>query len=376
MHKLKLILVVFILLVIPNALSIGLSPPRYVFDFEPNFEEEVVFTIYNTQDVDIIAHMSLLDNADQFVTIQTNRIPIKARDSVDVKFKIKLPASLPPGEHKFYWDVTESSASDAPISAVTAVSTYIMVNVPYPGEYLTATITAPNVRVGESVPINIKVDNDGTDITGVSKGVLSVSGNAIIDLIPVTFSNIPSKGTINKTIYWNTTESMVGEYRTKIVIDYKDGTTSADTDFKVGDLLINILDVIPEKVAPGERAKVDIIVTSKWNDPIDDVFVELSFNDQVVRTNSNSVPSWDAKTFVAYLETEGLEVGNYKGTATVYYADKTDTKDFVLVIKKPINIHMVVNVIAIAAAIIILVMYVITKKPKVLPNYQKKVYRK
>ncbi|MBT3582240.1 hypothetical protein HN510_00260 [Candidatus Woesearchaeota archaeon] len=270
---------------------------------------------------------------------------------------------MEPGINKLFFKVREDPPDGAGFVVSAAVRSFIAVKVPYPGEYLQATISAKNVKLGEMVPVTINIVNDGTENVVVSQGTVNILGNSITDIIPISFDNIVSKGAVSKVIEWDTTDKTVGEYTATVNVNFEGGSTSAETHFRIGDILINILDVVSEEVSQGRRARVDIIAESKWNEPIANVYAEISLYDQIIKTKTEIMPEWNTETFTGYLETEDLEIGEHSGTVTLYYLDKTATSEFILTIKKPMNMYMLIGVVVGACVIVFaIILYFMRKK--------------
>jgi hypothetical protein len=271
---------------------------------------------------------------------------------------------MEPGINKLFFKVKENpKESGGAFVVAEAVRSFIAVKVPYPGEYLKATISAPNVKIGDVVPVTINIVNDGTENAEVSSGALNILGNSVTDIIPISFDNIVSKGSVTKIIEWDTADKTVGEYTAVVNVDFEGGSTSAEAHFRVGDILINILDVVSEEVSQGRRARVDIIAESKWNNPIKNVYAEITLYDQTVKTKTETMPEWNTETFTGYLETEELEIGEHSGTVILYYLDKTTISDFTLTIKKPMNMYMLIGAVVGACAIVFaIILYFMRKK--------------
>jgi hypothetical protein len=363
MMKFKLSLVMLLFLVIPSAVAIGVVPASQELAFEPNLATEVTFMIRNTQDYDVVAKVTLEDEAANHISIlERNTVSLGPKDHEYVTLRIKLPATMPPGDNKLFFKVAEVPQGEG-LSATTAVRSYIRVKVPYPGEYLIATIAAEDAKAGEKVPIVVDIRNDGTDTVEISKGVVSVIGNGVVDLIPITFENLASRASTTQTVEWLSTTAGVGEYVAQVVVDYEGGSTSASTPFRVGDVLINILDVVAEEVPQGWRSRVDVTIDSKWNEPIENVYAEVEIEDQIVKSQSLTIDAWSKAVLNSYVETDQFDIGSHSGTVTVFYADKTVTQDFILTISQPVNLYMVIgSVVAVSAGVFAIAFYLMRRK--------------
>jgi hypothetical protein len=361
--RIKILLVLTLIILVSNVTAIGVRPAKQEMDFEPGLSTSISFTVRNTKDTPISIIVEVDDEAINYMSPIKQEFDLTAGEYKDVNFELNLPSSMDPGINKLFFKVKENPPDDAGFVVSAAVRSFIAVKVPYPGEYLQATITAPNVKIGDPVPITINIVNDGTETVEVSQGTLNILGNSVTDAIPVTFDNIVSKSSVSKIIDWNTADKTVGEYTAIVNINFEGGTTSAETRFRVGDVLINILDVVSEEVSQGRRARVDIIAESKWNEPIADVYAELTLYDQIIKTKTEIMPEWNTETFTGYVETTDLEIGTHTGEVTLFYADKTVTSDFTLTIKKPINMYMIIGVVvAICAVVFAIILYVMKKK--------------
>jgi hypothetical protein len=360
----KILLVITLVILISNVSAIGVRPAKQDIDFESGLDTSISFTVRNTEDEPMSVTVNVEDDAVNYLFPNEQTLYLEPMQYQAIDFQIKLPQTMEPGINKLFFKVKENPAESAGTFVVAeAVRSFIAVKVPYPGEYLQATISAKNVKIGEMVPIEIKIVNDGTENAEVSSGALNILGNSVTDIIPVSFDNIVSKGSVSKTIDWDTTDKTVGEYTAVVNIDFEGGSTSAETHFRVGDILINILDVASEEVSQGRRARIDIIAESKWNEQIKDVYAEITLYDQTVKTKTEIMPEWNTETFTGYLETEDIEIGEHSGTVVLYYLDKTATSDFTLTIKKPMNMYMLICAVVGACAIVFaIILYFMRRK--------------
>ncbi len=362
----KYVVVVLLLLLVNSVWAIGLSPPKHVIDFKPDLEDTITFRVHNTNDNVVYFRVLLEGDSPNYITLEDELIAMKPRSFEKMKMYIKLPKTLPPGDNALPFKVVEESQGEGTFSVSTAIRSFVVVDVPYPGEYLKATISASNVRSGEPVPIIVTIENDGTENVAVSKGVVSVTGVDLLDLIPISFENIPAQQSVTQTVMWDNLDAVVGEYEAKIVADFEGGSTSAVTNFKIGDILVNIFDIVAESTYQGWRASVDIEVDSMWNEPIENVYAEVNIYDQYAKSQSETVQPWSKQKLTAYIDTTNLAVGDHKGKAIVYYVNETVSKDFVLTVEKPINMYMVVGLVVVACFIVFgIILFVIKyKQPK------------
>ena len=361
--KLKFMVVLCLFLIIPECMAIGIIPSSQQRDFVPGTQEVLGFTIRNTRDDMITATVNVEPDSEQYLSIDKHEVFIDAKGYAEIKIMMNIPESMPPGQNKLFFKVAEKPTGEGTIAVTSAVRSFIVMDVPYPGEYLRATISAQDVKIGEPVPIIIDITNDGTDNIPVSIGVINILGNGVTDTIPITFEDIGSKASVSKTFEWQTSEARVGEYATSVTVEYEGGSTTADTTFRVGDLIMNILDVVAETVPQGWRARVDITPSSKWNEPIPDVYVQVNIDGITAVSQTETVGPWTNPVFSTYIETESMELGEHSGQATLFYADKTEVSDFTLVVSRPVNMYMVIgSVVAVCGVVLLVAMFFMKRK--------------
>ena len=361
--RFKLLALICLILIIPSCTAIGVRPAYQVIDFEPNLNQKITFTVHNTEEEAITGVVEVPVESEPYLAVSKRKVSLEPKGYADITFMVSLPAVMEPGRNKLYFSVTEEAADGGGFNAYTAIRSFIEVDVPYPGEYLIASLSAPDVKIGEVVPIEITLKNDGTDTVPAAQGILDIVGNGVVEAKSVAFEEVGSKQTVTSLVEWDTNESVVGKYLARVTVDYEGGSTTAETHFKVGDLLVNILDVAAEEVPQGWRSRVDVFVESKWNEPIEGAYAELEIEGKVFESQTDTIPSWDAHTFTTYVETDEFELGDHAGIATVYYADKTVTSDFTLTIKKPINMYMIIGaVVGVSALIIVSLMFFMKRK--------------
>jgi len=141
--KIALILLIGILFMTSNVLALGVTPGRTTFDFEPGVEKEVAFTVMNSENKDMDLIVLVQGELNQSIALSEVSFKMSASEaSKTLKYKVKIPAGLSPGQHMSEVVVIQlpgkSETSEAFIGAAIGVATQISIFVPYPGKYAEA----------------------------------------------------------------------------------------------------------------------------------------------------------------------------------------------------------------------------------------------
>jgi len=161
------------------------------------------------------------------------------------------------------------------------------------------------------------------------------------------------------TAQWNTSGVNPGVYRAIATVVYDENTATTEVQFKVGELLIKIVDVVVEDIVQRSIGRFDIQIESFWNELISDVYAEVKILDgetviESIKTESVDMEPWAKKTIKAYWDTKGVEVGSYDARVILHYADKTTEERVTVNVVKFRRVLFNVAIVAVLAAVIAL----------------------
>jgi len=326
----KILLFILFLILISPVYALGVSPGMITANFEAGWEQDFDVVILNLDGDTPITVETFIDGNEellQYITLETERVTLPARGTKKYVMKVRLPQEMTPGLHVVYYGAHEQSENEAFVGAVVKVAGRIEIFVPYPAKYLEAKdLKIGSTEVGKDTTYEIKVINRGEQAISSITGTLSAEGVATQSL---SYGAIETYDSAIMEGIFPTSGLGAGEHTAIYSIEYGgDELLTGEFPFLIGDLNINILVIEPTKLKANTINKVDVEVKSYWNDGIRDIEIKLSLNEKQATSQTFSLAAMEQKKIPVYIDTTGMEPGEYKATAQVSFADKIVTKDF------------------------------------------------
>jgi len=322
----KLLVFLIFFLLIPSIYGIGAGIFVREIQFSPNLNKNLEAFINNNVGSDIKVRLEARGGLAEYVTFSEEYADILAGGRYFFTFNLKLPESIPPGRNRIEigaTDVTPPPPGVAGIRAVTAAFIAFIVVAPYPGKYIEASFTAQDIELNETVTFNINIISRGNETINRIDGIIEIfyQGNKIDILTLDRITDI--KPGESKTIQakWDSKSQKIGEYNAKATINYDGQQTTIYTKFRIGTLLVKIINYTKE-FYKDEINKFDIELNSFWNTKIDDVYGEIDVGKEKIKTLKTDLAPWAKTKITAHLDTHNLDLGEHIADIKVYYADK------------------------------------------------------
>ena len=179
----------------------------------------------------------------------------------------------------------------------------------------------------------MKVYNIGTQDIVRAKAIIEIRGptNEVIATTETEEVPIKSKERKDLAAYWKA-DVNPGVYHAVATLKYDGKLAKAEKNFYVGNLFIEVKEVTVKGFRLGGIAKFDILVESKWNKKIEDVYAEMVITDAKgdtiadIKSASVDVEPLEQETLHVYWDTEGVEKGVYDARLLLHYAGRTTEK--------------------------------------------------
>jgi len=329
------ILIILSILIIKDVNAIGITPGRTTINFEPNLQKDIKFTIINSEHKDMKVILSVEGELAEYVTLYNVLIDFNANEeSKDFTYSVDLPSSLEnPGVNEVNIIATElppdADEKGAFVGATAAVATQLHVNVPYPGKYLTIDLQVEEAQPNEPVIFHVPVMNFGGE--NILHAIASIdilgANNEKIVTIESEDQSINAKEKDEFVISWNA-DVNPGSYHAIVVVRYDGKIARVEKNFNVGNLMIDVNSITVNNFNLGGIAKFNILVESKWNEKISDVYGQMLIDDEgkVIadfKTASVDVDAFAKQEMIAYWDTEGVKEGTYSGKIILHYMGRT-----------------------------------------------------
>jgi hypothetical protein len=326
-----LFLIVLSLLAVTGVNAVSISPSKIIIGYEPNVENRFDFDIGRADYIETYL-------ADELAPYATIIDPSPNGGPRKITVSLTLPEGLSPGRHRLLVGARQSAPEGTMIGGRAAVQSPIDVDVPYPGIYIEASVSAPNINVGEKEKFTVSVSNKGTDsisAVSVKLKVIDSNNNTIAELASGE-KPLAGVSAINFDFDWDSSQAKAGPYRVVADVLYDGNVKTVEGKFKIGSLDVQIKEYTKEFPANAISPFV-IEVESGWNEEIKGIYGEILVANRSFRTPTFNLKPWQQLKLNGYLDSNGIAEGEYDARFIVYYADKTAEKSDRLSISQGAN---------------------------------------
>jgi|GEM_PF-2269403 len=384
----------FIFLFSSSAYSLGIGPSGPVsmpdVNFEPNLKIEKDIIVTNDQNYYFPVEMEIWGNLSEYATLSEYEFTLAPNGQLGdlklLKFTLTLPENFEPGAHIVAIRATQVAevGPETPglVGAIVRVAVGFYVHVPYPGKYLKTSMRIENAEVNQTILFIISAINRGNETIESAQGTIRIydsSGRFIVALKTDKKSINPDQS-VELIAEWPAFGIRPGEYGAAVVIEYDGFTTTLQKDFRIGSPTAEILNVTAQPIVNGTVGAIKTTVMSYWSSNIENAYVTITAKKGGYSGGSTSqsftLRSWEKMDFVNYWDTSDVPgPGEYQGIATLYYLNKTDTKEFTLkVIEQPFVFPDLMWIIIIILIIMFVVLVFLTLRKRKGRFRQKKLF--
>lgn len=374
--KKQLFLVSLILFFILNILFVNafiISPADINIDYVANQNSTASFSIRNNDatPADLIVYVE--GDLNKSFGLSDKKITINPGSSYTINFNVLMPSNLKPGDHQNLIKI-EQATSNAPggvIGIKLSVGMLVNIKVPYPGKYIEASLSAENVAVNDPVKFKVYLENKGKETVKETYAILDIydENNVKIGSARTGSISLLRSGTASLETEWNSRGYPAAAYTAKGKVYWDGNESEIATEFKIGDILIEIVNITGVDIKKNSISRIDIEARSKWNAQIRGIYAEIEIlkDGNVLRTaksQTTEINGWGKTTIPVYLDVIGLQKGFYDARAVVYYATKTADKKFIVNIKEDYTllILVVAGVVLLLIINLIIVLYMLKRK--------------
>jgi hypothetical protein len=361
----KIIFFVFVVFILIEGIhALGIGPGKLEFDFEPGMEKEISFFVINSLNVSFPVRVYISGELAQYADFETQDIILEPKEQRKFDFVLKFPSKFErPGEHRadimaVQTEYIGGSNQGTGVGALVGIKAPIIVRVPYEGPYLEAKISAKDVGVNGSVPFTIEMESFGEEPVEHLNGRIKIFNYKNEEVGSLSFEE--SLGVKEKkaiVLRWDSEGNNPGIYRADLDIEYSNRKFNSSTMFRLGDYFIDILDY-QDSLEAGKIDEYYISLLSTWNEPIGDVYLELSikYGEDLKSFKSEvfDIDSWENKTINFFVDARNIKKGVYPASLIVFYGNDSNKVDFDIKIVKKSNLW--IYFLAVMLVVIVLIM--------------------
>lgn len=331
--------------------------------FKPNLEAvfEYGFATNSgfTQDYELFVRMQEGSTVDltPYVTLDKYYVEdVPTGKVVSFVATMKLPEEIEePGFHEIQIGAAETQTLNGggQFGVKTASYARVIIIVLHDEPYIQWGFVAPNANINDEVTFNFITQN-------LCKNPLNVQGK--VDIYNKEDRLVGSVRTPRVTVQPTeknekdiiATMSTFGiepaAYTAKAEITYEGKTEYAESDFLIGKKTLEILDYTKEAVTESIN-KFFVRVQSGWNDEMEDVYAEIDVFKTLdgpslasAKTVTEKLLPWQTLDLQAYLDTSGLEEGDYTMRLKVHYENELKVETGVLEITEGAGTEVVEDI--------------------------------
>jgi len=316
-----------------NALGVMPASKKVLINELEAFE----IIIVNNDDSNTPVTLDVQGDLKEYITLGKTQVQLKAgkeHERVTVNVNIPSDVKLKEGEHINYIIVGQQTPTTDDVLANINLAFKLNIVVPYSSEALDLKLYVTNFEQNKESNFALEVKNVG--IKDVPEAI------PVIDIYSATGEKVDSlrgervsiKKGESKIIDLKWTPSLPnGKYSARAFLLYGEKTVSADKTFSIGTPEIVIDEISTYSFKLGSVASVDLIVSSNWVEPIEDVYanVDLMKDGSVkstAKTSSKTISSLGKTNLPVFINTDGLEPGKYSLSVDLHYLGRTTPYTF------------------------------------------------
>ncbi|MFH1510453.1 MAG: hypothetical protein ABIF10_02080 [Candidatus Woesearchaeota archaeon] len=324
-----------------TAAGLGIVPSSKEILFEPGKEETIELLVKNNEAKSFNAMVYAEGELAKYITVTEDTIELKSTEQAKkIVLKISMPESMDrQGEILTQIVVRETGSHAEGVSAYLAVASKLKLIVPYSGKYAEARLLSPAFIRGQESNFAVEVSNLGTEAIEEAQAFIDIIGPLGNKITTLTGEKkrVEAKGKALLIVKW-VPELNNGPYRAVATVIYDAKTATDETDFAIGEPTLSIDSVSVTGFTLGGIAKFDILVSSNWGLPMQDVYGQVQVGDPRTtytsyKTASMAVEPYGKQLFAAYWDTDKVLAGNYRLDMMFSYLDKTTAKQMDIVVE-------------------------------------------
>ncbi|MFH1151649.1 MAG: hypothetical protein V1788_00825 [Nanoarchaeota archaeon] len=330
--------ILFGILIMQSILAIGITPARTTINFEQGLSKEVSFSILNSEKKDMSVVFTVRGDLAEYITLNQAYAEFSSsEESKSFTYLITLPqSSLSSGKHE-----AEIVALEVPkdvkekgtfVGATLAVVTQLHVYVPYPDKYVDAEVNV--IESGGQTIFFIPVTSRGKlDIVEIKATIDIYSGDeqkiATIDSNTDSLLSLERKELVAK---WDASVNP-GRYKAVVTVRYDNEVTTVLKGFNIGEMFLELQEIIVKDFQLGGIAKINALVENKWSSLLKDVYLNILIYNNEGETMADfkspnyEIPSLSKLEMVAYWDTAGVREGTYDGKIILKYGEKATERN-------------------------------------------------
>ncbi|MEN9626061.1 MAG: hypothetical protein RL557_389 [archaeon] len=339
--------------------SVGVSPGKYEIDFSPGYEGD--FTFNFIFDTDVESEVYIDGDFKEYATLSTSKLVGGGPVVVHVTLPEKATKA---GINNLLIGARQVSTSGG-FSIAGNVIARIEIKVPYPGKYAEVFFDATNANAGGEVNFTVRVENLGSDSI-VAKPLIKISdfSNNSVEDVMLDAREIASNDYYIYHVSHTTSEYSAGDYRASLIVEYGGGVIQKEKIFRLGTLYVGIVNYTRE-FTRDKINRFDVEVESFWNDPVSNLYAEISIPQSNITfiTPSVNLRPWERTSLNGFFDTSSIKEDMFRGNITLFYYDEKTNAIADLHFKPEINYTtLIILGVIFLVILLIIIIFILARK--------------
>lgn len=302
MVRYVLVCSLFLFLLAPSVLA-GITPGKYEVDYVPGQKFAFPFSFVSS-DPSARFEISLQGDFAKYAQLSDSVI----QSSGNVITYLTMPQEVEvPGLHKII--VVGSEISEGGGLGISGEARgLIFIHVPYPGQYLEATLQVENVNEGEPVIFVVTVVNRGKETTYADVSIDLYQDETFVERLNLGQATLEPASTQEFRYELESEGYAPGFYEARARVGYGEEETRIESSFRIGTLAVRLVNYT-RFLERDTINRLDLDVESEWNSPISSVFANVSIigSDLVFLTPTAALEPFGRASLAGFFDTTGLE---------------------------------------------------------------------
>lgn len=334
-----------LLVISSSASALGVVPSSKEIMFEPGAVQAVELMVKNNEHKGFKAAVYVEGELADYIEVEESLIELSAsEDSKIITLHIQMPQAFEQqgliGSRVVIREVAEKGPEGTGVVAQVAVASKLTLRVPYSGKYAEIRLLAPEFVRGAESNFAVEVHNHGDEDIEEAQAYIDIYGplNNKLFTLAGEKSRVEAKEKSLLIVKWVPQVSN-GPYKAVATVMYDGKSAIDELGFQIGEPQIIIDSVSVTDFTLGGIAKFDILVSSNWGVPIEDVYgwVKVSDDKSIYtsyKTASMTIDAYGKQVFQGYWDTEKVVPGPYNLDVLFNYLGKTSQRIYDIVVKQ------------------------------------------
>ncbi len=296
--------------------SLGVTPAIYEIDFKPGLKQVFNFNFITEADKKLEIYVE--GDLSKYAKLSTDYL----EGGGNVKVLLQFPKEVEkPGLHKIIVGAKQLIEEGEGVGAAINIRAIIKVRVPYPGKYLDLDFSASSANAGDPIDFKLKIYSRGKESVAANSYIeIYDSDNKKADTLYLGTNLIEPAKSIEISEKWDTKGFAPGKYRATAIAEYDGNEAKKEEVFRIGELYVDIINYT-EEFERDKINKMEIYLESFWNDPIKDVFANVSIPEYGISflTPSTNLKGFGRAVLTGHFDTTPIKERKFKAKITLNY---------------------------------------------------------